>query len=71
VFYIGWGDEVRGRGRKSSGRHWELDRRLLMVLFRVGEEIGEGEMEGDRRGWGDSAISGGVEGHGRRAGGRR
>jgi hypothetical protein len=33
VLYIGRGDEVRGRGRKSGGRRWELGRRLLMPLF--------------------------------------
>jgi hypothetical protein len=22
VLYIGWGDEVRGQGRKTSGRWW-------------------------------------------------
>jgi hypothetical protein len=38
-----------------------------MAPFRVGEEMGEGEMEGEGRGWGNSAISGGVEGRGRRA----
>jgi hypothetical protein len=42
-----------------------------MVLFRVGEEMGEGEMEWEGRGWGGSAISGGVEGRRRRASGRR
>jgi hypothetical protein len=31
VLYIGQGDEVRGRGRKSSSRRWELGRRLFMV----------------------------------------
>jgi hypothetical protein len=67
VLYIGQGDEVRGRGRKSGGRRWELGRWLLMAPFRVGEEMGEGEMEGEGRGWGSSAILGGVEGRGRRA----
>jgi hypothetical protein len=65
VLYIGRGNEVRGRGRKIGGR------RLLMAPFRVGEEMGEGETEGEGRGWGGSAISGRVEGSGRRAGGRR
>jgi hypothetical protein len=75
VLYIGRGDEVRGRERKSggvsgrgwkcSGRQWELSRRLLMVPFRVGEEMGEGEIEGEGRGWGGSLILGGVEGRGR------
>jgi hypothetical protein len=36
-----------------------------MAPFRVGAEMGEGEMEGEGRGWGSSAISGGVEGRGR------
>jgi hypothetical protein len=35
------------------------------------EEMVEGETEGEGRGWGGSAISGGVEGRGRRAGGWR
>jgi hypothetical protein len=65
VLYIGRGDEVRGRGRKSGDRRWELGRWLLMAPFRVGEEMGEGETEGEGRGWGNSAISGGVEGCGR------
>jgi hypothetical protein len=30
-----------------------------------GEEMGEGETDGEGRGWGGSAISGGVEGCGR------
>jgi hypothetical protein len=71
VLYLGRGDEVRGQGRKSGGRRWELDRRLLMAPFRVGKEMGEGEMEGEGRGWGGSTVLGGVEGRGRRAGGRR
>jgi hypothetical protein len=33
-----------------------------------GEEMVEGETEGEGRGWGGSAVSGGVEGRGRRAG---
>jgi hypothetical protein len=50
VLYIGRGDEVRGRGRKSGGQRWELGQRLLMAPFRVGEEMGEGETEGEGRG---------------------
>jgi hypothetical protein len=50
VLYIGRGNEVRGRGRKSGGQRWELGQRLLMAPFRVGEEMGEGEMEGEGRG---------------------
>jgi hypothetical protein len=57
------------RERRLSG--WELDRRLLMAPFPVGEVMGEGETEGEGRGWGSSAISGGVEGSGRRADGCR
>jgi hypothetical protein len=33
VLYIGRGDEVRGRGRKSGDRLWELGQRLLMAPF--------------------------------------
>jgi hypothetical protein len=59
------GDEMRGQGRKSGGRRWVLDRRLLMAPFQVGEEMGEGETEGEGRGWVSSSISSGVEGRGR------
>jgi hypothetical protein len=60
---------VGARERRRSG--WELGRRLLMAPFRVGEEMGEGETEGEGRGWGGSTVSGGVEGRERRAGGWR
>jgi hypothetical protein len=42
-----------------------------MAPFRVGEEMGEGETEGEGRVWDDNTVSGGVEGRGWRAGGRR
>jgi hypothetical protein len=40
-----------------------------MALFVVGEEMGEGEMEGEGRGWGSSVVLGGEQGRGRQAGG--
>jgi hypothetical protein len=54
---------VGAREQRRSG--WELGRRLLMASFRVGEEMGEGETEGEGRGWGGSAVSGVMEGRGR------
>jgi hypothetical protein len=41
VLYIGWGDEVRGRGRKSSGRRW---------VFNTGRFETEKVREGRRSG---------------------
>jgi hypothetical protein len=47
------------RERRRSG--WELGRWLLMVPFRVGEEMGEGEMEGERMGEDGAAVPFQVE----------
>jgi hypothetical protein len=41
VLYVGWGDEVRGRGRKSGGRRW---------VFYTGYFEIEKEREGRRSG---------------------
>jgi hypothetical protein len=41
VLYIGRGDEVRGRGRKSGGRRW---------VFNIGRFETEKEREGRRSG---------------------
>jgi hypothetical protein len=35
---------------------WELGRRLLISLFRVGEEMGEGETEGEGSGWSAGSV---------------
>jgi hypothetical protein len=64
------GPLYRVGARERSRSWWELGRQLLMGPFRVGEEMGEGEVEGEGRGWGGGTFSGGVEGRGRRAGGR-
>jgi hypothetical protein len=61
------GPRSEGSGKEEQRPAGELSRWLLMAPFRVGEEMGEGEIEGEGRGWGSSAISGGVEGRGRRA----
>jgi hypothetical protein len=65
------GAVMSGSAREQRRSGWELGRQLLMAPFQVGEEMGEGETEGEGRGWGGCAISDGVEGRGRRAGGRR
>jgi hypothetical protein len=41
VLYIGWGEEVRGRGRKSGGRQW---------VFNTSRFETEKEREGRRSG---------------------
>jgi hypothetical protein len=56
VLYIGQGNEVRGRGRKSGGRWWVLNTGRFEIEKERGETLGCRLMKGNRGGIGGALL---------------